>query len=125
LIIECSTPGSSTWNVPNSGWVRLGAIEGGVDIISKKYFILIPQSQISSHTRVRLRLQSRDHSATFGLPFDDNDSWAIDALQVYQSPSNETDFEVRNITLGNGYFTHVPREILPGIAPKVLLANRG
>lgn len=127
LVIEVSPSTAAVLNPTEASWVAIGKIYGGLDYETKKFRIQIPSAYVHSHTRFRIRYASSDQQSRLCTPYDDNDAFIVDELQI-NAPEfgrkNETDIEVLSLDLGNGPYTHIPRSV-KNIVPKVRLGSNG
>lgn len=127
LVIEAIPSGATALNPAPTSWVVIGTLYGGIDVGTKKYRLQIPSTYIHNHTRFRIRYITSDNRSKFCLPFDDDDAFIIDELQL-NAPQfgrkDETDLEPLSIDLGNEPFTHIPRSV-KNIVPKVRIASNG
>lgn len=127
LIIEAIPSSAATLNPSATAWQTIGKIYGGLDYETKKFRLQIPSTYIHGHTRFRIRYAPTDHTPRLCYAYDDDDAFIVDELQL-NAPEfgrkNETDTEPLSIDLGNGFFTHLPRNV-KWLTPKVRLASNG
>jgi hypothetical protein len=127
LLIEAIPSSASGFNPAASSWQVIGKIYGGIDLAPQKMRISIPSAYAHNHSRFRFRLAATNDGAKIGMPFDDNDNFVIDAIQIvapFIGNHNETDLEVTGVDLGAGNFNRIPRDA-HSLFPKVKIASNG
>ncbi|MEI8133669.1 MAG: T9SS type A sorting domain-containing protein [bacterium] len=125
LRIEGLVSTGTALNDTNSGdWMNIATIFGGIDKTTKRYRVQLDAKVLHDHSRFRFRLCAKDDHPKYGFPLDDNDSWIIDAIQISAPTNGQTDLEPLGIDLGNGPFTHIPRNTKL-ISPIVTIGNNG
>lgn len=127
LVVEAIASSAPTYNPSGSSWKSIAKIYGGIDLVPEKIRIQIPSTYIHNHSRFRFRLDAKNDGAAFGAPFDDEDEFIIDGLQIV-APSfgnkNETDIEITRVELGAENYTHIPRNVR-SLEPIVTVASNG
>jgi len=124
LIVEGLRSSGTRWNPAESDWGTLATIVGGFDVDPKAFRTQLSSAYIHDHFRVRFRVKARD-ALSYKNFFEDADNFAIDAVHVEPFQTHKTELEPLDIDLGNGIYTHVPREMVGGVQPKVRIQNNG
>jgi hypothetical protein len=130
LLVEGLKRSGPEWNPAESDWTTLGVIPGGFDSIVgdapklQTFRMLLDTSFLHNHFRVRFRMKARNAESP-ALYFEDADNFVIDAVHVEPWHRNQTDLEPFGVDLGNGNFTHVPRNLASALIPKVNVRNNG
>ncbi|HYM19883.1 MAG TPA: T9SS type A sorting domain-containing protein [Candidatus Kapabacteria bacterium] len=127
LVVEALKGTGPKWNpIYDSNWVKIGpAIYGGLDVHTQAYRIPVPGAYVHNHSRFRIRLVEKNNVSLFNSPpFDDDDNWIIDGFQINLAVNGQTDLMPYDLDLGNGLFTHLPRNV-KNIVPLVKVGNNG
>ncbi len=124
LIIEMLQNVGSQYNSSDTAWSRIATFYGGIDYQTKKFRMLIDSKFVHDHSRLRIRLMAKDDHPKYGYPFEDDDNWLIDNIQISAPINGQTDMEPTNVSLGAGNFTHIPRNVKL-INPVVTIASNG
>lgn len=125
LIVEGLLKSNSTkFNPPANTWSVLTTIPGGFDVNTQTFITKLSSSYLSDHFRLRFRVKAYNSASAVNY-IEDADNWAIDGIHVEPFVSGKTELEPIDVDLGNGPYTHVPRDLSTGLSPKVRLLNRG
>jgi hypothetical protein len=124
LVIEGLKSTGAKWNPAESDWGTLATITGGFDTKPQTMRIALSSTYVHDHFRVRFRIKSRD-ALSYKNFFEDADNFAIDAVHVEPFVAHKTELEPIDVDLGNGIYTHVPRDLVGGLQPKVRIRNNG
>ncbi len=124
LVVEGLASSAPTWN-PTTGWGTLGIITGGLDTALNTFRVALPSSYQHDHFRLRLRYKAHNSQQPAGLPMDDYDAILVDAIQIINPTDGQTELAPIDVDLGNGPYTHVPRDLTAGLTPKVRVMNNG
>ncbi|GEM_PF-4935877 len=124
LLVEGLKRSGSKWNPTESDWGLLGVIPGGFDATTQTFRVLLDTSYLHNHFRVRFRLKARNGESVQNY-FEDADNFVIDAVHLEPFQAHKTEFEPIDVDLGNGPYTHVPRNLAAWTIPKVRILNNG
>jgi hypothetical protein len=124
LVIEGLRSSGPEWNPVETDWAQLGVISGGFDTKTQTFRILLDNSFLHDHFRVRFRLKARNAESP-SLYFEDADNFVIDAIHVEPWRIERTELEPIDVDLGNGNYTHIPRNLASAMIPKVRILNNG
>ncbi len=124
LIVEGLMKSGAEWNPQETDWATLGVLSGGFDTKLQTFRIALNGAFLHDHFRLRLRVKARNAESP-SLYFEDADNFAIDAIHVEPWRTERTDLEPIDVDLGNGNYTHVPRDLGVGMVPKVRILNNG
>ncbi|MDP4200536.1 MAG: T9SS type A sorting domain-containing protein [Bacteroidota bacterium] len=116
--------GSTKWNPPDSAWKLITTIPGGFDVKTQTFMVKLDAGFLSDHFRLRFRVKAYNSASPVNL-LEDADNWAIDGLHVEPFVFGKTELEPVDVDLGNGNFTHIPRDLSDNLVPKVRILNRG
>jgi hypothetical protein len=122
LFIEGIQNSASALNPSAASWIQIAALQGGIDVAANPMHIALGSGFMHDHFRLRFRLRGHNQSPIWNYPYDDADSWIIDGIQIVNATT--PDLSVLGIDLGNGIYTHLPRNVV-GITPKIRVNNNG
>ncbi len=124
LIVEALASTGTQFNPLDSNWKTIATLYGTIDNTTQKFRTQIGTAYLHDHFRLRIRLAAKDDHPKYAAPFEDDDNWVIDDIQLSNPTGGQTDLEPTGIDLGAADFTHIPRNVKQ-INPKVTINNNG